>query len=287
MGLKTVKVGSGGGSSSSGSYINNQLTEQASSNFYISGSGRLSRVMIGNQSEIGDDQGSTPTRIFLNLFDSSSQTLADGNLAVYGLGVFPETYKLSETAADAGFQIAVGAESRIGALNRQDWNDLTGIGSTAFRGSCNIQVGATGTLQHGHSLFAASDIGGMSVRYLKGLFIDTPYVHGGGAVVENFAIHVKNQGNPGSYDNWNLLIEGTAKSYFEGVVGIGNSSPSTKALLDVASTTKGILIPRMTKAQRDAITSVPQGLQVFVTDNGGYLSWYNSGWFKVNSTSDP
>ncbi|MBC7509676.1 MAG: SGNH/GDSL hydrolase family protein [Ferruginibacter sp.] len=48
----------------------------------------------------------------------------------------------------------------------------------------------------------------------------------------------------------------------------------------------GLLIPRMTKTQRDAISSPAQGLMVFVTDNGGYLSWYNSGWQKVSSIAD-
>ena len=33
-------------------------------------------------------------------------------------------------------------------------------------------------------------------------------------------------------------------------VGIGTTTPNASALLDVSSTTKGILIPRMTGAQR-------------------------------------
>ena len=49
---------------------------------------------------------------------------------------------------------------------------------------------------------------------------------------------------------------------------------------------KGVVIPKMTKTERDAISGPVQGEMVFVTDNGGYLSWYNSGWFKVNSTAD-
>jgi len=38
-----------------------------------------------------------------------------------------------------------------------------------------------------------------------------------------------------------------------GSVGIGTSSPDVCAILDVSSTTKGFLPPRMTTAQRDAI----------------------------------
>ncbi len=39
--------------------------------------------------------------------------------------------------------------------------------------------------------------------------------------------------------------------------------PDPAAMLDVSSTTSGLLIPRMTTAQRDAIASPPIGLQVF------------------------
>lgn len=42
----------------------------------------------------------------------------------------------------------------------------------------------------------------------------------------------------------------------------------------------------MTKKQRDAIISPAQGLLIFVTDNGGYLSWYNAGWQKIASVKD-
>jgi len=38
-------------------------------------------------------------------------------------------------------------------------------------------------------------------------------------------------------------------------VGIGTNSPGSSAMLDVSSTTKGFLVPRMTSAQRSAIVS--------------------------------
>jgi hypothetical protein len=50
-----------------------------------------------------------------------------------------------------------------------------------------------------------------------------------------------------------------------GNVGIGTTSPNAAALLDVASTTSGFLPPRMTTAQRDAITSPPNGLLLYDT----------------------
>jgi len=66
----------------------------------------------------------------------------------------------------------------------------------------------------------------------------------------------------------------TASTYAQ--VGIGTSSPDASAALDITSTTKGLLIPRMTNAQRLAIASPVAGLQVFVTDfDGGSFMFYD------------
>jgi hypothetical protein len=63
-------------------------------------------------------------------------------------------------------------------------------------------------------------------------------------------------------------------------VGIGTSDPAPSAKLEISSTTKGFLPPRMTSAQRDAITSPAEGLVIFNTTTGG-LETYASGWKKL------
>ncbi|MGY8867630.1 MAG: hypothetical protein ACKVJK_18665 [Methylophagaceae bacterium] len=50
-------------------------------------------------------------------------------------------------------------------------------------------------------------------------------------------------------------------------VGIGTTSPDASSILDATSTSKGLLAPRMTTAQRDNITSPATGLQIYNTDN--------------------
>ena len=52
-------------------------------------------------------------------------------------------------------------------------------------------------------------------------------------------------------------------------VGIGIPTPDASAALDVTSTSKGLLPPRMTKAQRIAISSPALGLMIYCTDCGG------------------
>ena len=69
--------------------------------------------------------------------------------------------------------------------------------------------------------------------------------------------------------------------------GIGTTTPNASAKLEVAATDKGLLIPRLTSAQKDAIVSPANGLLVYQTDAvaGFYV---NSGtpsskvWTRVN-----
>jgi len=67
---------------------------------------------------------------------------------------------------------------------------------------------------------------------------------------------------------------------------INNYIYDPSSYLDVTGANGGLLIPRMTKAQRVAIVNPAPFLQVIVTDNGGYMNWYNSGWQKVSSVAD-
>lgn len=66
-----------------------------------------------------------------------------------------------------------------------------------------------------------------------------------------------------------------AMSFIEdGSVGVGTSAPNANALVDISSTTKGFLPPRMTNAQRAAI-SATNGLIVVNTTNNAIA--YNDG----------
>ncbi len=67
-------------------------------------------------------------------------------------------------------------------------------------------------------------------------------------------------------------------------MGIGNAVPHSSAQLDITSTTKGLLMPRMTLAQRDAITAPAAGLMIFQTDvNPGIFYFNNGSWRKLDA----
>ena len=82
--------------------------------------------------------------------------------------------------------------------------------------------------------------------------------------------------------------------YSNAQTGIGTTTPNASAKLEIASTDKGLLIPRMSKTQRESITltTAANGLLVYQTDDvvGFYVnnsttttpSWtrLNSDWIK-------
>lgn len=70
----------------------------------------------------------------------------------------------------------------------------------------------------------------------------------------------------------------------QGPVGIGTATPDNKSVLDVSSTTRGVFLPRMTTAQRNAISGLGAGhtgLTIYNTDNNRYEFWDGSSWKPV------
>lgn len=73
-------------------------------------------------------------------------------------------------------------------------------------------------------------------------------------------------------------------------VNTDGSNAAASAMLDVKSTTKGLLIPRMSRTERDAIASPATGLLIFqnAPDSIGYYYYNGSAWtwLLANSNAD-
>lgn len=69
--------------------------------------------------------------------------------------------------------------------------------------------------------------------------------------------------------------------------GIGTTTPDPSAQLDVTSTDKGVLVPRMTEAQKNGISSPATGLLIFQTDGSspGFYYYNGSMWVPFTSPS--
>lgn len=64
-------------------------------------------------------------------------------------------------------------------------------------------------------------------------------------------------------------------------VGIGTTTPNPTAVLDVTATDKGVLIPRLTTAQRNAIASPATGLMVYDTNLGCFYYFNSTAWISL------
>ena len=61
-------------------------------------------------------------------------------------------------------------------------------------------------------------------------------------------------------------------------VGIGTTTPDNSAMLEIKSSNKGILIPRLTSVQRTAISAPAKGLMVFDNDSTCFYYYDGSAW---------
>jgi hypothetical protein len=90
-----------------------------------------------------------------------------------------------------------------------------------------------------------------------------------------------------------ILLMGFASLLFGAVqaqsIAINNdgSTADASAILDIKSTTKGILVPRMTKTEKNNITSPAAGLMVFQTgpDSTGFHYYNGSQWLWISSSA--
>ena len=70
-------------------------------------------------------------------------------------------------------------------------------------------------------------------------------------------------------------------------VGINTNTPEASAALDVTSTEGGILIPRLTETQRDAISPAATGLMIYQTDGTvGFYYFNGSSWAAYYSKNE-
>ena len=130
-----------------------------------------------------------------------------------------------------------------------------------IRADANGNVGiGTGTTLVGSKLDISNSTAGGTSEYLLRLVFDSVF----------WFLGIKQNHAEGQYISWTLV----QKNYTEfvdiiglklGRVGICTANPDSSATLDVVSTTGGILFPRMTTTQRDAIGSPADGLQIYNT----------------------
>jgi trimeric autotransporter adhesin len=83
------------------------------------------------------------------------------------------------------------------------------------------------------------------------------------------------------------FIVSALASFSQNNVGIGTTTPNSKAILELQATDKGLLVPRLTLAQMNGILTPPNGLLIYNTTENCF-NYYNTGtstWKSMCSTT--
>jgi hypothetical protein len=107
------------------------------------------------------------------------------------------------------------------------------------------------------------------------------YISGNTNIVSNFQSVSLSVFDGAAYASALEVVGGGAESR----VGIGTTAPNASAKLQLDSTTKGFLPPRMTTTQKNAIASPATGLQVFDSTMNATCEYNGTGWRVVSAGS--
>ncbi|MFN5181464.1 MAG: hypothetical protein ACK5D5_00400 [Bacteroidota bacterium] len=171
-----------------------------------------------------------------------------------------------------------GITGQIGATGATGLTGITGqIGATGVTGPTGItgQIGATGATGPTGIAGQIGATGPTGITGQIGATGPTGLIGNGSAA-----------GNT-PYWNGTQWITNSSNIYNNGGnIGIGTSTPNSSATVEINSNNKGLLIPRMNMAQKNAITTPATGLLIFQTDGTNGFYYYNgTNWILLSSST--
>lgn len=158
----------------------------------------------------------------------------------------------------------------------KDVSGNVGIGTSTPSAKFEIKT-ATG---YGSIQFRPGGSVGSLIGFLDNAGLQQAYIVNNGGADEFLQIFSNNVSGVlvfGTNSAERMRIDSTGK------VGIGTTAPNASAILDVQSTTKGVRMPNMTTAQKNAITSPAAGLMVFDTTLSKLCVYSGIAWETVTS----
>ena len=281
----------------------------------------IGNTAIGHQSMYFNDAGTNNTAI--GYYSMLSNLSGGGNTAIGYQSLFSNTLGSNSTAVGLNtlYTNSSGANNSAVGLNSMLSNTIgsenTGIGSgtiyTNSTGSSNTAVGfnalyyntigASNTAVGGTSLiFNTIGINNTAIGFDSGRYV----TGGGNNEISSNSVYLGYSTKASADGNVNEIVIGylteglgsntvtlgnasILNTYLRGGTGVNTTSVNASAQLQVDSTTKGFLPPRMTATQASAIGTPAEGLMVYVTDtNGTFLAkgWYGydgAAWQKLNN----
>ena len=214
------------------------------------------KVINGNDSYVYSTATVTLSDIaILNDASSGRIKFATGGVSTAQMTLFATGNFGINTTTDAGFRLDVNGTARVsGNLELPNFSLILQSGISGYAGSGNILLGNNFNIR----AMNASNTGVMNlIKSTSG---------------NNIEVGGSNHGN--------TFINPTLNS--GQTVVVGDNVVVSSAVLNVSSTTKGFLPPRMTQTQRNAIASPAIGLEIYQTDatEGKYI-YKSSGWTYI------
>jgi hypothetical protein len=229
---------------------------------------------------------------------SADITVTGGSGSVLGTGTALTINKGNITSSD--MTITGGSSSVLGTgtsltINKGNFTEsgssvltITGGGNSVVGAGTAIQVKQANTTQSGYlsntdwNSFNNKVSSQWTANGLK-LFYSTGNVGLGTTNPQNKVDIAGNAVIGSTYSGTNMAPANGL--LVEGKVGVGTSAPVSSAVAEFASTTNGVLLPRMTRAQRNAINSPAEGLMVYCTTcgtNGSLSIFTNGAWMTFS-----
>lgn len=252
-------------------------------------------VAIGDSALFTNAGGNYNTAVGYNVLPSNTSGLyntAMGARAMYKNTTGQYNTAIGHSALESntgGFRNTALGISALGKNVTGDWNTATGRGSL-FANTTGDENTASGNQALGNNTTGSYNtaVGQLALgTNTEGSYNTT--VGYNADVGDTSLVNATAIGANAYVGQSNSLVLGS----IEGVngatndvnVGIGTSIPDNTAILDLTSTEKGFLLPRMTQAQRDGISSPAAGLLIFQTNGTpGYYYYTGTDWVGITGT---
>lgn len=184
-----------------------------------------------------------------------------------GLPVYSNTLPSGTTIPISSLTAATETNSINNSNYQQswNWNSFTG-------GGAGLDIAASSTVTTGDGgLLHVNVSGANGTSSVTSTAVEIQNEHTGTSST-NVGINVSASGGTNNY----------AAIFPSGNVGIGTSTPTATALLDISSTTQGVRFPTLTTTQQNAISTPATGLLIWNSDSLALCSYNGSAWLKVS-----
>ena len=245
----------------------------------------VSAALVGNTLQIKNQGTTQSATVDLSVYtntDSQTLTLKDDVLSISGtnsisIAEYTNTDSQTVSVALVGNTLQIknqgttqSATVDLSVYTNTDTQTLAfALGGTTTQTALTLTDGGSLSLQAGNGITFAQT-GTDTLKIAGG---DSFYTADGG-LAESRTVSLTDK-------NLTFIVQSQAVLFLDGGnsrVGIGTKNPETSAALQISSTTKAFLPPRMTTAQRDAIGTKVAGMVVYNTEDKALQTYDGSGW---------